>query len=314
MAKYDIFISYRRDASSETAKHLFDRLTLDGYTVSYDADTLLNGNFNTELLTRISGCKDFILLCDAHVFDKSINENVPKDSDWLRIELAEALSLNKNVIPIMLDGFVRFPENLPQDISQVRYKNGPKFDRYYYDAFYQRLKHFFTEAPTDDITIQSKTRDLETSLLLEHGWLCYNQAKYGQAMEYFLQAADKGSANAINAIAIVHYEGKWYERNLQKAAQWFRYAAEMGYASAQRNLADCLRKGEGVPVNEIEAFSWYMRAAEKENIKSQYSVGECFENGWGVESDLSEAIKWYSIAANQGYEPAINKLIEIKDD
>ena len=39
-------------------------------------------------------------------------------------------------------------------------------------------------------------------------------------MECFLDAADMGSANAINAIAIYHYEGRGHERNLQKAAQW----------------------------------------------------------------------------------------------
>ena len=82
----------------------------------------------------------------------------------------------------------------------------------------------------------------------------------------------------------------------------------MGYASAQRNLADCLRKGEGVPVNMEEAFAWHMRAAEKENIKSQFRIGECYTNGWGVKADLEEANRWYNIAANQGYEPAKEKL------
>lgn len=82
----------------------------------------------------------------------------------------------------------------------------------------------------------------------------------------------------------------------------------MGYASAQHNLGECLRKGEGVPVNEVEAFAWYMRAAEKENIKAQFKVTECYANGWGVEADMDEAERWYSIAANQGYEPAKEKL------
>ena len=36
MKKYDIFISYRRDGGYETAKHLFDLLIRDGYSVSFD--------------------------------------------------------------------------------------------------------------------------------------------------------------------------------------------------------------------------------------------------------------------------------------
>ncbi len=313
MAKFDIFISYRREGADETARHLYDLLTRDGYKVSYDRDTLRNGDFNIEILKRISECNDFILLCDAHVFDKTVIQKIPKENDWLRTELAEALSLNKNVIPVMLTGFNQFPADLPEDISKVKFKNGPQYDVTYFNAFYERLKQFFKNASAkDDITITTKTYDLETSLLLEHGWLCYNQCQYAKAMEYFLKAADRGSANAINAIAVVYYEGKWNERNLQKAAQWFRYSAEMGYASAQRNLADCYRKGEGVPVDMDKAFSWYMRSAEKDNIKAQYMVGECYENGWGVDQDISEAKKWYEKAASQGFEKSIAKLKDEK--
>ncbi len=230
--------------------------------------------------------------------------SVSIENDWLRIELAEALKLNKNIIPIMLTGFTKFPDNLPDDIAGVRFKNSPQYDQAYFDAFYERLKHFFVgsdENETDEITIYKKSHTLETSILLEHGWLCYNQGLYAKAMEYFLQAADKGSANAINAIALVHYHGKLYEKNLQRAARWFRYAADMGYASAQRNSADCLRKGEGVPVNMEEAFSWYMRASDKGNIKAQYMVGECYANGWGVEKDTAQAEKWHNKALSQGY-------------
>lgn len=36
---YDIFISYRRRGGFETAKHLYDLLTKDGYRVSFDIDT-----------------------------------------------------------------------------------------------------------------------------------------------------------------------------------------------------------------------------------------------------------------------------------
>ena len=41
---YDIFISYRRRGGFETAKHLYDLLTKDGYRVSFDIDTLRNGD------------------------------------------------------------------------------------------------------------------------------------------------------------------------------------------------------------------------------------------------------------------------------
>ncbi len=308
--KFDIFISYRREGGFEVAKHIKDLLTRDGYSVSFDMDNLMNGDFNTELLKRVAECEDFILILDANVF-KGTLEGREKQKDWLRMELSEALRHDKNIIPIMLDGFYEFPDGLPQDIAAVRYKNGPKYDKVYFDAFYEKLKHFIREVPTDDITITDLPHNLQMSLLLERGWLLYNAKRYDEAMTCFIDAAEKGSANAINAIAIYYYEGHGYERNLQKAAQWFRYAAEMGYASAQRNLGDCYMKGEGVMKDEKTALYWYQMAAQKQNIKAMFKVGECYAYGMGTDVDIEQAKYWWQIAAASGYSEALLKLEEL---
>lgn len=143
MAKYDIFISYRRDGGYDTAKHLYDLLTRDGYRVSFDIDTLRNGDFDKSLLKRIDECKDFILVLDSHAFDRTLNPNFNPNNDWLRQELAYALKKEKNIIPIFLNGVQGFPSNLPKDIVGVVKKNGPKYDRYYFNDFYARLKKDF---------------------------------------------------------------------------------------------------------------------------------------------------------------------------
>lgn len=144
--KYDIFISYRRDGGYETAKHLFDLLTRDGYTVSFDIDTLRNGDFDKTLLNRIDECTDFILVLDAHAFDRTLDPSFPKEKDWLYQELSYAMMKNKNIIPVMLSGF-SFPDNLPDDIVKVQRKNGPKYDKYYFDEFYKKLKREFFDTP-----------------------------------------------------------------------------------------------------------------------------------------------------------------------
>lgn len=315
-SNFDIFISYRRQGGFEVAKHIKDLLERDGYSVSFDIDNLGKGNFNEKLLDRISKCKDFILILDAHVFDREADEfkkgSNEGHEDWLIKEIAQALKAKKNIIPVMLDGFTEFPKQLPDEIKDVRYKNGPKYDRDYFDAFYERLKNFFNEGPRgyEDVGVKNLPNNLVCSVLLEHGWLKYNGGKYDEAMEYFLEAAMKGSANAFNAVAIYYKEGHGYEKNAQKAAQWFRYAAEMGYASAQRNLGDCYLKGEGVPEKAEEALRWYLRASEKENAKAQLAVAECYAFRKGIPSDMSNeesmkmAIEYYTKAAEQGLDTA----------
>lgn len=309
--KYNVFISYRRQGGFEVAKLIKEYLARDGYSVSFDLDNLRNGDFNTELLNRIADCEDFILILDKNVFDATIKNNKKKekgDSDWLRTELAEALNKGKNVIPIMLTGFEKFPEELPSDIAAVRYKNGPKYDKEYFDAFYEKLKLFFRNSPDENIVIKNISAELECSIILEQGWLKYNNKRYDEAMEYFLHAAKLGSANALNAVAVYYKEGHGYENNPWKAFQWFRYSAELGYASAQRNLGDCYRDGYGVTKDECEAMKWYLRAAEKNNAKAQYAIAECYANGIGVDKDIQTAKDWYKKAADQGHEEAAEKL------
>lgn len=102
--KYDIFINYRRDSGQDAAKLLVEKLRQDNYNVSFDQENLGNGDFNKQLLKRIEECEDFILICDARVFDRILENKDEKD--WLRVELAKA-----------------FPKELPSDIDKVRYKN-----------------------------------------------------------------------------------------------------------------------------------------------------------------------------------------------
>mgnify|MGYP004457989713 CR=1 FL=1 len=143
MKKYDIFISYRREGGYDTAKHLSDLLMRDGYKVSFDIDTLRSGNFDTQLYSHIDMCRDFILIVDEHAFDRTIKGKIPREKDWVRCELAYALEKGKNIIPILLSGIKEFPDGLPDDISGVVLKNGPEYNRYYFDEFYRTLKKRF---------------------------------------------------------------------------------------------------------------------------------------------------------------------------
>lgn len=146
MGEYDIFISYRRVGGFETAKHLYDLLSHDGFSVSFDIDTLREGDFDRTLLERIESCQDFILIVDKHAFDRTLDASFNPKNDWLRQELSYALYLDKNILPVLLAG-ASFPDNLPKDIRSVTSKNGPKYSQDYFDSFYCRLKSFLHSKP-----------------------------------------------------------------------------------------------------------------------------------------------------------------------
>ena len=143
---YDVFISYRRDGGFDTAGRINDLLVQEGYTVSYDIETLREGRFDEQLLKRIEQCSDFILIVDKNVFLRSLDPNIDPKDDWLRQELAYALQLKKNVIPVMLPG-AGFPKGLPDDINEVRFRQGPKHTNEYFDSFFVKLKSYMHALP-----------------------------------------------------------------------------------------------------------------------------------------------------------------------
>ncbi len=139
MRKYDIFISYRREGGYDAAKHLFDLLRKDKYRVSFDFDSMRTGNYDKQLLRNIDHCKDFVLIVDDHCFDRILKNNDSED-DWVRIELAHALKKDKNIIPVVISGNFSFPDNLPEDVADIKKKHIPRYDKYSFDSFYKDLK------------------------------------------------------------------------------------------------------------------------------------------------------------------------------
>ena len=141
--KFDIFISYRRKGGYDMAKLLYDRLRLDGYSVSFDIDTLERGNFDNELENRVLVCEDFLLVMNPGVFDRFYDQKADPKNDWVRQEIICALEANKNVVPLVLDGFA-FPETpLPSDVKDIARKNAIDLNPKHFEAAYAKLKLAF---------------------------------------------------------------------------------------------------------------------------------------------------------------------------
>lgn len=140
-----IFISYRRDGGEAMAQLFFDRLSSRGFSVFYDIESLKSGPFDTKIYSKIEECEDVIVVLPPQALDRCVY-----DEDWVRNEIRYALSLGKNVIPIMLRGFV-FPEQLPADIAAIKNANGIVFENMeYLDAKIDKLVSMCVSRPTGE--------------------------------------------------------------------------------------------------------------------------------------------------------------------
>ncbi|MCR5416966.1 MAG: sel1 repeat family protein [Pseudobutyrivibrio sp.] len=88
--------------------------------------------------------------------------------------------------------------------------------------------------------------------LLEYGSDDVKQ-DFEEALEWYQEAADAGSADATNAIAYFYLTGTYYDQDLDKAAELFNSAIENGSVNANVGLARTLLAG--LTDEELEAIA-----------------------------------------------------------
>lgn len=135
-SKRTVFISYRRIGEGAiVAKYLRAELRQRGCSVFLDVDSLGTGHFDEALLKEIEDADNFLVIMSVGCFDRCRNHD-----DWFRKEMAHAISRNKNILPILMDGFV-YPEleSLPEDIRTVKRHHGIRYTHEYSDAMMDKI-------------------------------------------------------------------------------------------------------------------------------------------------------------------------------
>lgn len=141
--KYDIFISYRRKGGSERAellKAILEKRGYKGSRVFMDTHNLLGGDFKQRIKDAIAQSVNVIVLITEGCFDSI------KEEDYWIFELAEAMSLKKNIVPVFFDGIKDIKGlNLPSTLKELPYQNSVSYNHEYSDAFYSKLCSFLVE-------------------------------------------------------------------------------------------------------------------------------------------------------------------------
>lgn len=296
--KYDVFISYRREGGYDTAKHLNDLLVRDGYKVSFDIDTLRNGDFDTQLLERIEHCKDFILIVDEHAFDRTLDPEFDPKKDWLRCELAYALKHKKNVIPVFLSGVSGFPEGLPADVVGVAKKNGPEYNKYYFDDFYKKLCSRFLKSRSVKRTI---IFGLLALALIVTASVLFTMYKMQDDM-FYVDPMVPHSTDEIEMNEYIHnrLNDAIDSLGLADAASAKTYWENDTNEDSEVYLGMCYMVGYGCSPNIKRAIKHIEDIACKGDATAQYLLGACYDNGIGVKQNLELAAELYLKAAEQG--------------
>jgi hypothetical protein len=127
---------------------------------------------------------------------------------------------------------------------------------------------------------------------------------YEMAMRWYRQAADKGSADAMNNIGNLYGEGDGVRKDEAEAMRWYRQAADKGQVAALLNMASYYEWGRGVRTDQAEATRWYRQAADLGDGDAMEFVGTRYALGVGVTRDCDAAHHWFEKAVAAGNEDA----------
>jgi hypothetical protein len=140
----EVFLSYRREGGAETARLVREELERHGVHCFLDVEDLGASHFDERLLREIEIRPNFVVILSAGCLDRCTEK-----SDWLRREISFAIAQQKNVVPILKEGF-EFPprDALPDDLADLPRYNCVVYSHAYFSATVERLLGFLEPSHT----------------------------------------------------------------------------------------------------------------------------------------------------------------------
>ncbi len=135
----------------------------------------------------------------------------------------------------------------------------------------------------------------------------------GEAVTWFRQAADRGSAQGMTDLGVMYQLGRGVAQSYTEAKSWYDRGAAGGASDAMANLGNLYDAGLGVTEDMVESGRWFERGAALGNADAIAAIGYRYDNGRGVTLDYAEARSWYEKAALKGSGYAMNNLAYLFD-
>lgn len=269
------FISYRRKGGDVYARTIYQQLLLDGY----DKDTIFfdilssNGFFSEEIEEAIENCENFIL-----VLTKSSLARCHDPEDWVKQEIALALKLGKNIIPVAIKGsFSKYPDDLPEDIARIRAID-------------------FIELHMGR-TFNYTIKEIENKF----GRILKSARNEGKEVQTPLGILNKAVADSATKLGKAYYFGEEADQDYQKALAFYHAGALAGNPYAQYCYGFMLIYNDFCQDDDYEeAVHWLEMAAEKNETNAMAELGALYYYGRYVEKDYDRCNAWYQKGAEKG--------------
>lgn len=145
-----VFISYRR-TNFPWAMAIYQALRADGFDVFIDYSGIKAGDFESVLLENVRTRSHFVVLLTP-----SALERCGEPGDWFRREIEEAMATQRNVVPVMLEGFdfstQAIAKQLTGKLETLKRYQAMSAPNEYFEAAMEKLRKRLHETVLESVT------------------------------------------------------------------------------------------------------------------------------------------------------------------
>lgn len=128
------------------------------------------------------------------------------------------------------------------------------------------------------------------TLLLKAAWSNEDRV---EAFNMFVRAANDGSPEAINQVAMMYRDGTGIPKDLKKMEEYYQKGVDFGYVPSMIALGDIYTQGKLLPRDENKAFDNILKAAKLGDSNSMYKVANLYKDGIGVQPSKDKSDYWF---------------------
>lgn len=306
-----VFISYRR-TNMPWAMAIYQDLVAHDYDVFIDYLNINSGDFEQIIIGNIKARAHFLI-----VLTPSALEGCKNPEDWLRREIETALTEERNIIPLFLEGFgFEIPSismRLTGKLAQLKNYNGLNVPADYFKEAMDRLRNRFLNIALDAVVhpVSQEVRNVvkeqqnaanEAELVgirqlnaqewLERGYLYGEAENFDEAIRCYTEAIRLHPSNMI----AYHNRGlnRQHKGDFDGAIKDFDEAIRLAQDFNENYLSRGVARGEkGDLLGAIEDFTHAIHIAPKsaEAYANRGSARKRLGDLDGALNDLNEAIR-----------------------
>lgn len=260
-----VFISYRHDLTPLHAQAIFMDLRPNSFDVFIDHETIKAGTFDPVILNQIGARAHFLLVLAPGSLERCADPN-----DRLRREIEQAITLERNIVPVMIGGF-RFEDvAVVQDgpLAGLKRYNGLNLHADYFEAGMERLRTRFLTQPVKSEVKPADTEEMKLvqAQMAEMAGRAAPSTSELNAEECFFKAfARRKEGDSVGALDLYNkaieawpdYDKAYYNRGLIRYDEGEPEAALADFGAAVRITPDYLkaRYNRGVVYSDLEKWA-----------------------------------------------------------